>query len=64
MAIFKRVGTQLWERIERSMAWVERRLRKAVEVMESTGILYAVVGGNAIHIWVAQVDPGAVRDIQ
>jgi len=43
------------------MEIVEQRLRKAVDVLERAGVPYAVVGGNAVRIWVAQVDPGAVR---
>jgi hypothetical protein len=54
-------GPELWQRIERSMELVERRLRKTVGILEAAGIPYAVVGGNAVRIWVAQVDPGAVR---
>lgn len=40
---------------------VELRLRKAVSILESTSIPFAIVGGNAVRVWVAQVDPGAVR---
>lgn len=55
------VGDQLWKRIGESMDRVELRLRKAVAVLESTSIPFAIVGGNAVRVWVAQVDPGAVR---
>ncbi|MDA0657566.1 MAG: nucleotidyltransferase family protein [Planctomycetota bacterium] len=40
---------------------VEVRLMKVVRALESSGVPYAVVGGNAVRIWVAQVDRGAVR---
>jgi uncharacterized protein YcgL (UPF0745 family) len=40
---------------------VEQRLRRKNSILESAGIPFAIVGGNAIRIWVAQVDPGAVR---
>lgn len=40
---------------------VEQRLRRKNSILESAGIPVARVGGNAIRIWVAQVDPGAVR---
>lgn len=40
---------------------VELRLRKTIAILEATGIPFAIVGGNAVRIWVAQVDPGAVR---
>lgn len=54
-------GKELWTRIGQSMEFVEERLRKAVAALEAAGIPYAVVGGNAVRIWVAQVDEGAVR---
>jgi hypothetical protein len=43
------------------MEIVEQRLRRTVAVLERVGIPYAVVGGNAVRIWVAQIDEGAVR---
>jgi hypothetical protein len=55
------VGDQLWKRIGESMDRVELRLRKTIAILEATGIPFAIVGGNAVRIWVAQVDPGAVR---
>ena len=55
------VGDQLWKRIGESMDRVEIRLRKTVAILETSGIPFAIVGGNAVRIWVAQVDPGAVR---
>jgi hypothetical protein len=57
----KIVGEQLWSRIGESMERVEQRLRRTVEILESAGVPFAIVGGNAVRIWVAQVDPGAVR---
>lgn len=57
----KVVGDQLWQRIGESMDRVELRLRKAATILESASIPFAIVGGNAVRIWVAQVDPGAVR---
>jgi len=40
---------------------VELRLRKTIAILETAKIRFAIVGGNAVRIWVAQVDPGAVR---
>lgn len=40
---------------------VERLLRKTAAALEQAGIAYAVVGGNAVAIWVGSVDPEAVR---
>lgn len=55
------VGEQLWKRIGESVERVEQRLRRTVAILEAESFPYAVVGGNAVRIWVAQVDPGAVR---
>ncbi len=55
------VGDKLWQRIGESMDRVELRLRKVISILEATSIPFAIVGGNAVRIWVAQVDPGAVR---
>lgn len=55
------VGDELWKRIGDSMDRVEQRLRRTNSILESAGIPFAIVGGNAVRIWVAQVDPGAVR---
>ncbi|MCE9545466.1 MAG: nucleotidyltransferase family protein [Planctomycetia bacterium] len=43
------------------MEIIEERLRRATRALEKAGIPYAVVGGNAVRIWVAQIDQGAVR---
>ena len=48
--------------MERAVEKVQERLRKAAGVLEEAGIPYAVVGGNAVRIWVAQVDEAAVRN--
>jgi len=40
---------------------VNQRLRKTVEILEATGVPYAVIGGHAVRAWVAQVDEAAVR---
>jgi hypothetical protein len=54
-------GDALWARMERAVENVQRRLRRAVAALERAGIPYAIVGGNAVRIWVAQVDEAAVR---
>ena len=40
---------------------VERRLRRVTAALESAGIDYAVIGGNAVAAWVARADPSATR---
>ncbi len=54
-------GDELWSRMERSVEKVQQRLQRAASVLEAAGIPYAVVGGNAVRVWVAQVDETAVR---
>ena len=43
---------------------VKDRLRRATAALETAGIPYAVAGGNAVAVWVALVDPAAVRATQ
>lgn len=40
---------------------LHRRMLRAASALESAGIPYAVVGGQAVALWVAQRDPGAAR---
>jgi len=44
-----------------AMERVERRLRKVTAALNAGGIRYAVIGGNAVAVWVAKVDPAATR---
>jgi hypothetical protein len=41
---------------------VKERLRRATKALETAGVPYAVVGGNAVAEWVARVDEDAVRN--
>jgi Uncharacterised nucleotidyltransferase len=50
-----------WERVARAVERVRDRLRRATTALESAGVPYAVVGGNAVAEWVGRVDEGAVR---
>ncbi len=61
MIEFQYTGDALWTRMERAVERVTERLRKTVQVLEKAKIPYAVVGGNAVRAWVAQVDEAAVR---
>lgn len=62
MVTIRYTGDALWERIERAVEKVKDRLRRVTKALDRAGILYAVVGGNAVQIWVAQVDEAAVRN--
>jgi hypothetical protein len=44
-----------------AMERVERRLRKVTAALDAAGIRYAVIGGNAVALWVAKGDPAATR---
>ena len=51
--------------LDRMVVAVERvrdRLARATQALEAAGIPYAVIGGNAVAVWVATVDAAAVRN--
>ena len=41
---------------------VKARLRRATALLESAGLPYAVIGGNAVAAWVSRVDDSVVRN--
>ncbi len=49
-------GDALWNRIELAVEKVRDRLHRVTKALGDAGIPYAVVGGNAVQLWVAQVD--------
>ena len=52
------------ERMARAVDKVRERLHRAAAALEAENIPYAVIGGNAVASWVAQVDEAAVRNTQ
>lgn len=48
----------------RAVDKVRERLLRAAAALESAGVPYAVVGGNAVAAWVTRVDEAAVRYTQ
>jgi hypothetical protein len=52
----------LWNRISGAVEAVRNRLERACAALEAAGVPYAVVGGNAVAVWVGMVDQGAVRN--
>ena len=44
-----------------AMERVEQRLLRVTQALDAAGVPYAVVGGNAVAAWVAQIDPAATR---
>src|ERR1044072_9366766 len=55
-------GEDVLERMVLAVEKVRERLRRATAALDSVGISYAVIGGNAVAAWVSKVDPGAARD--
>jgi hypothetical protein len=43
---------------------VRRRMLRAAAALDRAGVPYAVIGGNAVAVWVARVDKAAVRNTQ
>lgn len=62
MVDIKYTGDALWERIERAVEIVKDRLRRVVRALNNAKIPYAIIGGNAVQHWVAQVDESVVRN--
>lgn len=58
------IGEVSWERMIRAVERVRDRLWRAAAALESHGVPYAVIGGNAVAAWVARVDEAAVRNTQ
>lgn len=48
-------------RHERAVEKVRERAVRTSQTLERAGVPFAVIGGNAVAIWVASRDPGAVR---
>src|SRR5713226_7270748 len=50
-----------WERYRMALDDVTTRLERITKAFEQASIPYALVGGQAVAIWVATRDPAAVR---
>jgi hypothetical protein len=57
-------GEACLERMVRAVEKVRERLLRACRLLDNASVPYAVVGGNAVAAWVAQVDEAAVRATQ
>ena len=53
-----------WERLVTAVEKVRDRLRRAAAALEAAKIPYAIAGGNAVAVWVGEVDEAAVRNTQ
>ena len=54
-------ATGLWERYLMALDEITDRLQRIARALEEASIAYALVGGQAVALWVATRDPAAVR---
>src|SRR5438128_8935383 len=54
-------STGIWESYRMALDDVTDRLQRITRALEEAGIAYALVGGQAVALWVATKDPAAVR---
>jgi hypothetical protein len=52
------------DRMVEAVERVRERLQRAAGALDAAGVQFAVVGGNAVAAWVAQIDSAAVRNTQ
>jgi hypothetical protein len=55
-------GDDVLDRMVLAVEKVRERLQRSTAALEAAGISYAVIGGNAVAVWVSKVDPGAARN--
>ncbi len=60
-SIVPAVDENLWEAYAMSLEDVTDRLRRIARALEEKSVPYAVVGGQAVALWVAAKEPAAVR---
>jgi hypothetical protein len=56
-----RLPEDVWERHAMAVDDVNERMRRITTALETAGVPYALVGGQAVAAWVATSEPGAVR---
>ena len=57
-------GPISFDRVVEAVEAVNERLRRAAGALDAAQVPYAVIGGNAVAVWVARVDRAAVRNTQ
>jgi hypothetical protein len=53
--------TDLWERYRMALEDVTQRMERITRCLNEACVPYALVGGQAVALWVATVDPAGVR---
>src|SRR3954469_17669834 len=61
MATNSATSRGLWESYRMALDEVTDRLQRIAGALEAAGVPYALVGGQAVALWVATRDPAAVR---
>jgi predicted nucleotidyltransferase len=51
-----------WQRMAQGIDDVRERMQRAAKALDTAGVPYAVIGGNAVAAWVSRVDASAVRN--
>jgi len=60
--ILTRFDERVLDRMVLAVELVKQRLLRSTQALADHGVPYAVVGGNAVAVWVAKSDPAAVRN--
>ena len=55
-------STPIFDRMFNAVEKVRERLERSCRALEKAKIPYAIIGGNAVAVWVATIDDGAVRN--
>jgi hypothetical protein len=58
------IGPFSLERVVSAVERVRQRLLRAAAALQAANVPYAIVGGNAVALWVSRVDEAAVRNTQ
>ena len=58
----RETGSFVFDRMFGAVEKVRERLDRACKALEDGQVPYAIIGGNAVAVWVATVDDGAVRN--
>lgn len=60
--IVSELKTVSWSRMDRGVELVKNRLLRMAKALRQADLPFAVVGGNAVALWVSRVDEAAVRN--
>ena len=51
----------VWKRYQMALDSIEQRMQRITTALQQAGVPYALVGGQAVILWVSTKDPAAVR---